>query len=396
MMHIDQQKNIILTFLIIILFIPQITLALTVEVSTTTQLQAEISAANQRADQTTILLNNGIYKLSHGLSLSNPHITLRGKSNNPEKVIIEGDKMGPDATVGSIISITASDCTIENLTLQKCRWHLIQIHGENNADRTRISHCILKDSYEQMVKVTVNDKINTSSDDGVIEDCRFAYSAGIGPQWYIGGIDAHAAKNWIVRKNTFKSIISPSDRISEFAIHFWNHSADNLIEKNLIINCDRGIGFGLGNRGNSGGIIRNNMIYHALEQGKFADTGIALEESPGSQIYNNTIFMEHSYPSAIEYRFPATRNILIANNLTNKPIQARDGATGNLVANITSAQKSWFINVERGDLHLNSQNISTATKKGSPIPDLIDDFDGALRSTPPYKGADEVTARLNK
>lgn len=103
------QNTIFIVALLALISSPQIALAFTVEVSTAAQLQAEVSAANQRADKTTILLNTGLYQLSHGLSLTNPHVTLRGKSGDPAKVTIEGDKMEPDATVGSIISITASD-----------------------------------------------------------------------------------------------------------------------------------------------------------------------------------------------------------------------------------------------------------------------------------------------
>lgn len=364
------------------LALPQNGIAFTVEVNTTAQLQAEVSAANQRGGDTTILLNNGVYTLSKGLSLTAPFITLQGKNRDRTKVTIEGDAMSATASVVNLISVSADDCTLEYLTLQKCRCHLVQIRGEKNSDRITIKNCILKDSFEQMVKVSV-DPNNTSiaGDNGLVENCIFEYSAGIGPQWYIGGIDAHSAKNWIVRNNTFKYIISPSDRISEFAIHFWNHSANNLVEKNLIINCDRGIGFGLGDRGNSGGIIRNNMIYHAAGHGDYADTGIALEESPGTQVYNNTVFLEHSYPSAIEYRFSATRNIQIVNNLTNKPIQVRDGATATRSHNVTSAQSYWFQAAKEGDLHLSSAEITAITNKGTPINGLTDDYDGNPRSS---------------
>jgi hypothetical protein len=166
--------------------------------------------------------------------------------------------------------------------------------------------------------------------------------------------------------------------VAEFAVHFWNSSANNIVERNAIIDCDRGIGFGLDGLGNEGGVIRNNMIYHSANSHRFADTGIALIESPDTEVYNNTVFLEHAVPRAIEYRFVATRNVVIANNLTNKPIRGRNGATGRLIENRTNALRSYFVNAAKGDLHLNG-DIPDVTDAGQPLPGLEDDYDGQRR-----------------
>jgi hypothetical protein len=52
-----------------------------------------------------------------------------------------------------------------------------------------------------------------------------------GPKCYIGGIDVHGGKNWVVRNNVFRSIISPSQTVAEHAIHFWNQAADMVVKK---------------------------------------------------------------------------------------------------------------------------------------------------------------------
>ncbi|MGH8324034.1 MAG: hypothetical protein ACRETD_09600, partial [Steroidobacteraceae bacterium] len=206
----------------------------------------------------------------------------------------------------------------------------------------------------------------------------FEYTAGVGPEYYIGGIDIHAGKNWIVRRNTFRSIISPNTAVAEFAIHVWDTSANALVERNLIINCDRAIGFGLDTRGNTGGIIRNNMIYHDANMGQFADVSIDLETSPGTQVYNNTIFTNHAYPHSIEYRWSATNGVLIANNLANRPVSARDGATGTAGSNVENAVASWFVDTTAGDLHLASA-VAGVVDAGQPVTGLVDDFDGHHR-----------------
>jgi hypothetical protein len=119
------------------------------------------------------------------------------------------------------------------------------------------------------------------------------------------------------------------------------------------------------------------MIYHDTTEG-FADVGIAIETCPDGQIYNNTVYQEHSYQNAIEYRFAATINTYIANNLTNRNIQARNGATGVDTSNVTNAQSSWFVDVAAGDLHLDYV-ISAVVDQAIAIAGLTHDFDGDPR-----------------
>ncbi len=238
---------------------------------------------------------------------------------------------------------------------------------------------MFRDAYEQMLKVSIDpSNYSITGDNGLVEDSLFEYPAGIGPQYYIGGIDAHGAKNWIVRRNTFRSIVSPSQTVAEFAIHFWNQSGNPLVEQNVIVDCDRAIGFGLDGRGNTAGIIRNNMIYHSANVGQFADVAIYLEQSPNTQIYNNSIFMENSYPRSIEYRFAETSGVLIVNNLANKPIGARDGATATTGSNLESAAKSLFVNPVKGDLHLLAATAGVIDA-GRTVNGLTNDIDGDAR-----------------
>ncbi len=93
------------------------------------------------------------------------------------------------------------------------------------------------------------------------------------------------------------------------------------------------------------------MIYRDSSE-MFADVGIGLESAPGAQVYNNTIFFENSYINAIEYRWLSTPGVLVANNLANKAIAARDGASGSISHNVTTAVGSWFSSPSSGDLHL--------------------------------------------
>ena len=78
--------------------------------------------------------------------------------------------------------------------------------------------------------------------------------------------------NWIVRDNWFRNLRTPAGQsgIAEHAIHFWKRCSTRpqniVVERNWIVNCDRGIGFGLVDApgGHHGGasVIRNNMVYN--------------------------------------------------------------------------------------------------------------------------------------
>lgn len=364
-----------------------------VTVSNASELQNAVAAANAAGGNRTILLQDGVYGLTDTLYVNAPNVTIAGASGNRQSVTIQGDAMSDTARVGNLLRISASGFQFRDATLQKSGWHLIQIVGEANADSPIIRNCILRDAYQQMIKVSNNPATPTiTGDNGLVENCVFEYSAGIGPNYYIGGIDAHGSKNWTVRNNTFRSIISPSGTVAEFAVHFWDGSANNTVERNLIFNCDRGIGFGMDTKPNSAGIIRNNMIYHAANAGQYADTSIALTESPGTQVYNNTIIMDNNFPWGIEYRFTSTSNVLIANNLTNKPITGRDGATATVSKNVVNAVNSWFVNSANGNLHLASAT-SSVVGAGQPVSGLVDDFDNQVRPTTSIDiGADQFAS----
>ena len=391
----------ILVLSLLVLY-PSLAPAQTINVGTAAALQSAVASANGSGGSTTIVLADGTYTLSNTLYINAPNVTITSQSGNRTRVVIQGDAMSATAAVGNLIRVAASNFTIQNLTLQRSGWHLIQIAGETNADSPVVRNVIFRDAYEQMLKVS-NDPANpnVTGDNGIVENSLFEYTAGIGPQYYIGGIDAHGSKNWIIRGNTFRNIISPSGSAAEHAVHIWDApSTNNLVEKNLIINCDRGIGFGLGDRGSSGGIIRNNMIYHAAGNGAFADVSIGLETSPNTQVYNNTIFLENGYPNAIEYRFPATTGVTIVNNLTNRVVQQRDGASGTVTKNVTNAASSWFVSPASGNLHLSSA-ISTVAGMGQAVSGLVDDFDSQSRpaGSPIDIGADQflngISARNN-
>jgi hypothetical protein len=119
------------------------------------------------------------------------------------------------------------------------------------------------------------------------------------------------------------------------------------------------------------------MIYHDGSEGR-NDVGISLDSTQDAQVYNNTIYLAHDYPNAIEYRFAATTGVYIANNLTNRAITARDDASGAEADNLTNAQDAWFRDLAAGELHM-AYAVPELVDRALAIEGLVDDHDGQAR-----------------
>ena len=356
-----------------------------INVSTPSEFQSAINQVNNSGGNMTILIEDGVYPVISTewypyITASN--VVIRSLSGNRDDVILVGSGMAslaPETEIG--IFAVGNNITITGLTIKDVGNHGIAATGEN----LFVHNVKIQDTYEQMVK---GNSANGGPDFGIFQCSLLEYTAGVGPQWYIGGLDIHDGQDWIVSDNVFRNIASPSQQEAEHAVHFWDNSSNAIVERNKIYNCDRGIGFGLGSSASEGGIIRNNMIYND-GTGLFNDVGIAVESCPDTKIYNNTIYID--YQNAIEYRFESTTNVAITNNLCNRPITSRDGGTAILNTNVETVEASSFVDIATGDLHL-AQQDPTVVDAGTDLGfDLPDDFDRNFRPPNAYDiGAHEL------
>ncbi len=357
-----------------------------------------VSAVEGAATGDTILIESGTYTLNKvQINVSADSVTIGSLSGNRESVILQGQGMGNSA-VSKIFWVNADHFTARDMTLQLVYDHAIQTHVDT--DGLTLKNLLVRDVRTQLIKVPWDGDDTKWSEKGLIEDCSFEFSSGHCYQQYSGGPDILHARNWTVRNNICRGIRSPTSSPTGGAIMFWQYCDDIIIENNKIINCDRGIIAGLtSSHTQTGVVIRNNMIYHAdIDDGNFeGDASIVAESAPGVEIYNNTIFQQHDYQSAIEYRWAGTTNALIANNciyITSSgyflPIFARDGAGGTETNNVTNAQSSWFVNTAAGDLHLSSA-VASLVDQGTSVTGLNEDYDRQTRpqGTAVDIGADE-------
>ncbi len=371
------------------------------------------------ATGTTILLHDGLYDLSGGdfsyrLSFNTPGVILRSASGDRESVVLDGAY-----GTNEIISIHASDVVIADLTVKRAYDHPIHISGPSGTPISGVilHHLVIIDPGQQAIKINPNS--NGYADFGTIE-CSLIQLTDTGrgeirDNCYTGGIDAHQARGWQVRRNRIVGFWCVQG-LSEHGIHFWTGSRGTLVEENVIVDCARGIGFGLGESGSGrtypddpypgvgylghiDGRIRNNFVA-ASNAGLLAseygfDTGIALEQARGTEVYHNSVASTQTpRSSSIEWRWSNTL-AEIANNLASSILKPRNNAVANLIGNLQDVPLGWFEVIPAGDLHLTAQ-ATGAVDQGVLLPagSADTDIDGQLRDTTPDVGADEYLSHI--
>jgi hypothetical protein len=294
-------------------------------------------------------------------------VTLRSASGDREAVVIGGHYN--DGTYGrDLLTIAASDVTIADLTIKRSYDHPIHIYpywtDTKDVTDTLIYNVQIVDPGQQAIKI--NPASGHYVDDGVVACSRIELTdegrSHIRGDCYTGGVDGHQAWGWRIRDNVIQGFWCPNG-LSEHAIHFWTGSRDTVVERNVLINNARGVGFGLGRAdggrsydpapcpvaaetvGHYGGVIRNNLVF-ADRAELFAsvsgfDSGISINQACGAQVLHNTVGSTQA-PStvnqgSIEYRFQNT-TATIDNNLVTHNIVARDEASATLAGNWTGCR----------------------------------------------------------
>ena len=379
----------------------------TVDPSQAAELPGIVSGA---AAGTTIVLATGTYDIPATLQFTKAGVTLRSASDHAEDVVIDGQY-----AVNEGIAISASDVTIAHVTITRAVDHPIHVYPPGagvDVKGTLLYGLRLIDGGEQFVKVNPIAGQPGYIDEGRVECSYFELTDAGRPHvepccggCYTGGIDVHAGLDWQVRNNRFKGIYCESG-LAEHAIHFWKGSRATLVENNVIVDCARGIGFGLGGGGGDrkypddpygdptlahyDGIIRNNVVYGDVAT---FDTGIEIAEAREPHVFHNTVIAgpnASGFFSGIDYRFLMTVAV-IENNLATK-ITQRDGAQGQVDHNLEDVPLSSFVNPAGADFHL-AGGTSGIVDQGTVVSEAGIDLDGQphTQGAGPDLGADEAS-----
>jgi hypothetical protein len=346
-----------------------------VNVSTEAQLQ---TAVDNLASHTTVLIAPGRYTLTRSLTIKNTvtDVAIRGASDNSDDVVLAGTGMthpSYDVPYGIWTGGDVQDITIANLTIRDISD--VALAFSAGTQRPIVHNVHLIDAGRAMV-VAAGD--GPSVDGGLVEYSIMEYTT-TAKDTHANAMVVQGGQGWVVRKNVFQNIVGPSRQLTGPAVVFTGVSTDTLVDSNWFINNSSGVALGATDGDvpdHIGGIVRNNFVFRAANVP--GETGIAVNNSPFTQVLNNTLFLSGTYGTPIEYRYAGSHDLVIWNNLLGGAIWARDGATGVESDNLGGASTDMFVDAAAGDLHLRSTAYA-AIDRGIESGSVTDDIDGQLR-----------------
>jgi len=372
-----------------------------VRVSTEAELQ---TAVQNIGSNTTVLIAPGVYQLSRALTINGAftNVAIQGDGSTRDDVVLVGPGMTHAsyglvpygiATGGGVNGVTIASLTIRDV-------YTYAIAFDSGTAHPHVDNVHLIDAGRAFI--ASNPNAGPAVDEGIVERSLIEYSrtADLGGT---NGIDVRGGEGWIIRANVFRNIVGPSRQPAGASVLVRGQASGTVTDGNTFLNCWQGIAYGRDDADEPdhlGGIIRNNVFFRAADQP--GDAGIVVANSPYTIVVNNTVFVSSTFGTPIVYQFAGTREGLVANNLLDGTIWARDGATGEEITNFTGATAALFADIASGDLHLAATAVG-AIDRGTTIQAAFADIDGQTRpSGLAYDiGADEFepgspTFRLNK
>jgi hypothetical protein len=353
-------------------------------------------AVDRVAPGGTILLADGHYKLPRVIVLERKKgIAIRSASGNPASVVLSGEGWDSQAKNDDILHIAGcAGVTIADLTLADCRSYGIKVEAENAPKDIHIYNCHFRNIGVRAIKGSAGKDPSVRAVKGSVRYCYFENTKVPPADWlyggdYIAAIDMMALEDWVFSDNSFRNIKGRNGG-GRAAIFIWVRSRRVMVERNVMVNCDRGVAFG--NPGQStanvggeqpayvaDGIIRNNFIAGG------ADCGIELWYVDRIKVYHNTIWRpERNWSRGIRVG-AGTTHTDIANNLVHGEIRL-EGGEAQLRQNLAGRLEGYFVDPASGNLALTAA-ATGAIDHGLSLPEVTDDIRRRPRPGRPDLGA---------
>jgi hypothetical protein len=339
--------------------------------------QQILTLGEQLTPDTTLLIEPGVYKLDRPLVLrAKQNITIRSANGDPISVTLQGKGWDAGNERDDIIHVAnCTNVTIAALTFAEARSYGVKVEAENAPRDIHIFNCRFRNIGVRAIKGSAGNDPSIRAIGGSVRFCDFKNDKLPPANWlfngdYISAIDMMALDKWIFSDNTFRNIKGRNGG-GRAAIFIWVRSRNILIERNWILNCDRGIA--LGNPGAStankpgekltyvaNAIVQNNMITAG------ADCGIELWHVDGIQIRHNSIWRpERNFGRGIRIG-TGTTNTIVQNNLVHGGIQL-EGGGAQTITNLAKRMDGYFVDPSAGNLAL-TKDATEAIDRGTTTP----------------------------
>lgn len=355
-----------------------------------------LSAVDALRPGGTILVADGDYRLPRVLVLEGKRdIALRGASGDPTRVTIQGQGWEGPSAGGDLIHIARCEgVLIADLSFVDSRSYGIKVEAEHGPRDVHIYHCRFRDIGVRAIKGSAGQDPEVRAVKGSVRHCHFENTRSPPADWLFGGdyiaaIDMMALEEWTFSDNIFQNINGRNGG-GRAAIFIWVRSRGIVVERNWIVNCDRGVAFG--NPGQStanvagaptvyvsDGIIRNNFISGG------PDCGIELWYAQGIRVLNNTIWRPTRNWSRGIRVGTGTANTELVNNLVHGEIRF-EGGEARESHNLSGRLDGYFADPASGDLAL-TPKATGAVDRAVVRPEVMDDIRGRPRSDRPDLGA---------
>ena len=357
------------------------------------------SAVDRVPSGGTILLADGAYKVPRVLVFNGKtNIALRSASGDPAKVILSGQGWDSGNQRDDIVHIArCQGVTIADLTFTDCRSYGVKVEAENAPRDVHIYNCRFRDIGIRAIKGSAGKDPAVRAVRGFVRYCQFENTKVPPTNWlyggdYIAAIDMMALEDWTFSDNFFRNIRGHNGG-GRAALFIWVRSREVLVERNVILNCDRGIAFGNPGQStaNEGGerltyvaqsLIRNNFIAGG------ADCGIELWHVDGIRVFHNSIWRpERNWARGIRIG-TGTARTEIANNLVHGEIRL-EGGEARLQQNVSGRLDNYFADPAAGNLML-TKSAARAIHSGIALPEVSEDIRHRPRAERPDVGAWEL------
>ena len=370
-----------------------------------TNVDGLIAAVDRIGRGGTILLADGNYKVPSVIVLQGKKdLTIRSAAGDPSKATFIGKGWDSNAKEDDILHVADCDgITIADLTFTDCRSYGVKVEAEHAPKNIHIYNCRFRNIGVRAIKGSAGQNPDIRAVKGSVRYCSFENTKVPPANWsfggdYISAIDMMALEDWTFGDNYFRNIKGHNGG-GRAAIFVWVRSRRVVVERNLIIDCDRGVAFG--NPGQSTanlagerlayvseGIIRNNFIVGG------ADCGIELWYAERLKIFHNTIWRpERNWSRGVRVG-TGTSQTEIMNNLVHGQIRL-DGGEAELRQNLARRLDGYFADPASGNLALTS-GASEAIDHGLSLPEVSDDIRHRLRPGRPDLGAWEFDGEKEK